>query len=445
MRHLLKFTLPFLALCLFALPAFAQGGATIGLGDTVTGSLTESAPAATYTLQAEAGQVVTVTLTSDDFDTYLSILDDTGTAIAENDDNLGTNSAIQTFMLPPGTGYQILVESYSQHSDSGTETGSYTLSVVEQQIAHIEYTQSVTDSLTDGLLSQDYVFSGQAGDAVVISMSSDAFNSYLSLLDNSGNEIVSNDDSGNSLNSQIGPFVLPATGSYTIRASSLGGGATGAYTLTLSKVDVTAITYDQAVEVTLAKAGDSRFFTFDGVSGDLITISADSNGSIDTSLMLNDPYNSQVASDDDSGSGPDPEIYQQLLSQDGTYTVELQAVSGSSGKITLTVKRTLPPSLDDGAQSISFNDSGATRALTFAANAGETVKLTLTVDGTVPGAPNVSALQGGNTLAYASGSSTQSLSFSFVTPDAGDVIVQIDDYSYNNLSYIVTLERMGSE
>ncbi len=444
MRHLLKFTLPIVALCLFALPAFAQGE-TIGLGDTVNGTLTEAAPSATYTLQAEAGQVVTVTLTSEDFDTYLSILDGSGNVLAENDDNIGTNSAIQTFALPQGTSYQILVESYSQHSSSGAETGAYTLSVVEQQIAHIEYTQSVTDSLTDGLLSQDYVFSGQAGDAVVITLNSDDFDSYLSLRDSSGNEIVTNDDSGGTLNSQIGPYTLPATGSYTIRASSLGGSSTGAYTLTLNKVDVTAITYDQAVEVTISKSGESRFFTFQGATGDLITISAVSNGSIDTSLTLNDPYNSQIAADDDSGSGPDPEIYQQLLSADGTYTVELMAVNGSNGKITLTVKRTLPPSLDEGAQSVFFTNSGATRALTFAATAGQTVKLTMTVDGTQSGSPNVSVLQAGQTLASASGSSTQSLSFSFVTPSAGDVIVQLNDYNYTNMSYIVTLERMGTE
>lgn len=445
MRRLLKFTLPLVALCLIALPAFAQGGTTIGLGDTVTGSLTDAAPSATYTLQAEAGQVVTVTLTSEDFDSYLSILDSTGTAIAENDDSIGTNSGIQAFVLPAGTSYQILVESYSQHNNSGAETGAYTLSVVEQQIAHIEYTQSVSDSLTDTVMSQDYVFTGQEGDAVVINLNSDDFDSYLRLLDSSGNEIASNDDSGNSLNSQIGPYVLPATGSYTIRASSLGGSSAGAYTLTLGKVDVTAISYDEAVEVAITKSGESRFFTFTGAAGDLITVSAVSNGSIDTSLILSDPYNSQVASDDDSGSGPDPEIYQQLLNQDGTYTLELRTVAGSNGKLTLTVKRTLPPSLDEGAQSVFFNDSGATRAVAFAATAGQTVKLTFTVDGTDPGSPNVSVLQGGNTLAYASGSTTRELSFSFVTPTAGDVIVQINDYSYTNLSYIVTLERMGTE
>ncbi len=71
--------------------------------------------------------------------------------------------------------------------------------------------------------------------------------------------------------------------------------------------------------------------------------------------------------------------------------------------------------------------------------------LSFVVDGTDAGSPNVSVMQDGNTLAYASGSTTTSLSFSFVTPTAGDVIVQIDDYSYASLSYTVTLERMGGE
>ena len=48
--------------------------------------------------------------------------------------------------------------------------------------------------------------------------------------------------------------------------------------------------------------------------------------------------------------GFDPEIYQQLLTTTGTYTVALQAVSPGTGKVTLTLKHTPPPSLDEGPQ-----------------------------------------------------------------------------------------------
>ena len=86
-----------------------------------------------------------------------------------------------------------------------------------------------------------YTFSGTAGQQVAVTMSSTAVDTYLYLLRGNSSAftvLAFNDDSGNSLNSRIpanfGFLTLPATETYTIEATSLAGGSTGAYTVMLT-------------------------------------------------------------------------------------------------------------------------------------------------------------------------------------------------------------------
>ncbi len=463
MRHILKYALLLSVVALFAVPAFAQETATptptaaateaaqqdsesISIGDSVSGELTDDQPSVSYTLEAEDDAVVNISLTSDVFDTYLTLQDETGSNVATNDDASGTNSMITGFSLEAGATYTIIAESYSSHNGNtgnGGESGAFTLSIVEQNIERIEYTQEVEGELTSAVTTLDYVFSGQEDDVVVISQTSDDFDSYLYLLDSSGSEIAYNDDGGGNSNSLIGPFTLPASGSYTVRASSYSGDGIGSFTLTINKIDIAPIEIGEDVEISFTPRDDVKYFTFEATTGDLITISADSNGEFDTDLVLTDLYNSQVASDADGGSGSDPEIFQQSLTQTGTYTIALTAVNPGEGKVTLTVTRTPPPSLDDGVQTISFSDNQYSRALTFTAESGESVRLNFhanSTDGTT-GSPSITVTQDGTTVASASASYVTDLNFSFTPTSDGEVIVQVTDYSYNSMSYEVSLAQ----
>jgi subtilase family serine protease/subtilisin-like proprotein convertase family protein len=86
-----------------------------------------------------------------------------------------------------------------------------------------------------------FTFTGTAGQQVAIAMNSTALDTYLFLLQGTGSSftvLASNDDSGNSLNARVpantGFLTLPATGTYTIEATSFGAGAVGAYTVMLT-------------------------------------------------------------------------------------------------------------------------------------------------------------------------------------------------------------------
>ncbi|MEA5462652.1 trypsin-like peptidase domain-containing protein [Leptothoe sp. PORK10 BA2] len=78
-----------------------------------------------YSFSAPQGQDVTITLTSQDFDTYLLLIDNQGNKLAENDDiaENNTNSSIQ-LSLPYTGDYRVIVNTYDQ-----TGQGQYQISV----------------------------------------------------------------------------------------------------------------------------------------------------------------------------------------------------------------------------------------------------------------------------------------------------------------------------
>jgi len=104
--------------------------------------------------------------------------------------------------------------------------------------------QTVSGSITNDDKFNLYVFEGEAGDVVTISMVATAgrLDSVLFLLDPNGFQIADNDDAvvGEGTDSLISEFTLPESGRYTIVATHFGmqyGGTTGAYNLTFSRLN----------------------------------------------------------------------------------------------------------------------------------------------------------------------------------------------------------------
>ena len=78
-----------------------------------------------YPFEAEAGQTITIRMTSDEFDTYLILIDADGQTVGENDDStlVDTNSTL-TLLLPDKGTYRIIAVAFSN-----TEQGRYRLTV----------------------------------------------------------------------------------------------------------------------------------------------------------------------------------------------------------------------------------------------------------------------------------------------------------------------------
>ncbi|NJO76785.1 MAG: tetratricopeptide repeat protein [Leptolyngbyaceae cyanobacterium RM1_406_9] len=86
----------------------------------------------------------------------------------------------------------------------------------------------------------EHTFSGEAGQSVIITLTSPDFDTTLTLLDSTGAELAYNDDYARNLNSAI-VYTLPTSGTYKVIARSLSGTG-GSYEVVVA--DATA--YDQA-------------------------------------------------------------------------------------------------------------------------------------------------------------------------------------------------------
>lgn len=229
----------------------------ISVGQTVNGSLTTGDCAFTgttklvdlYTFNGTTGQQITIAMNSATFDTYLYLVNSNAQLIAEDDDGGGnTNSRIPatsgSITLPATGTYTIYATSFLQGS-----VGAYTLSITSGGGTCPATPVSIGQTLNGSLTSSDcifagsnryvdvYNFAGSAGQRVAVSMNSASFDTYLYLV-NSNNQVLSeDDDGGGGTNSRVpsvsGFFTLPASGTYSIWASSFSAGSLGSYSLSV--------------------------------------------------------------------------------------------------------------------------------------------------------------------------------------------------------------------
>ncbi|MEM6253212.1 MAG: tetratricopeptide repeat protein [Cyanobacteria bacterium P01_D01_bin.156] len=86
----------------------------------------------------------------------------------------------------------------------------------------------------DGTFYDEYQFEVEAGDAVVITLESEAFDTYLLLSDEAGEFIATNDDFADATNSAIG-IVLSEAGTYLVGANAYEANIQGNYSLRVEK------------------------------------------------------------------------------------------------------------------------------------------------------------------------------------------------------------------
>jgi hypothetical protein len=255
--------------------------------------------------------------------------------------------------------------------------------------------QNITQSLSagdctlqDGSFVDFYSFSGTAGQPVALSQTSNNFDTYLYLLDDAGNIIDENDDSGSDTNSRIpidgGVLILPYTGEYIIAANSYEPSA-GIYTVSLftdSSCSATAINYNQAVngELTASDCAvnldDFAYFTdlytFSGTTGQQISIQMNSTA-LAPYLILHSPSGDETLEEGDggatvripAGSGT------YTLTETGTYTIEASSYDAEEvGAYTITVTG---PQVQQPATHtpFDFDGDGKTDLSIFRPSAGE--------------------------------------------------------------------------
>lgn len=236
------------AAALFGLgaPALAQDAAAISVGQTVAGALETSGETDRHRIALRGGQGYRFTLESAPdsenalSDPYLRLLDAGGAELAVNDDAGGSlNSRID--IEAPADGVY-----YLEAGGFGGATGAYVLGAIERALPTDAIPASAATAsrlLLNRALNGSIDFDGDAdwhridlrpGGLYRISLNAAQTDGlpdpYLRLLNAAGEELASNDDANQSLNSEI-QFAPTAAGVYYVEARNLNESGVGAYTL----------------------------------------------------------------------------------------------------------------------------------------------------------------------------------------------------------------------
>lgn len=239
-------------------------------------------------------------------------------------------------VILPQAGILFLVASLPDPGNAGGSYG-FTFDVSSNPAAagnfiDIIYNQSLSGNIDSSTPAVTYRFQGSAGDTVNIAMSRAGgdLNSYLYVLDSTGQLLYEDDDSGGENGNARLTYTLPASGQYLIVAARLGqarGTTSGSYVLDLTSdaappvaettpvptlpadyVDFPIITYGQTVEGELSSARFLDVYVFLGAAGDTITIDMqsqnpdDPNG-LDPALVLLDDARIPLTENDDLVDG----------------------------------------------------------------------------------------------------------------------------------------------
>lgn len=300
-------------LALVLLAACATAPATSE--QTLEGAVTAVAPRATFPIQLDAGQVVTLTTTPEgDFDSVLALVGPNGQQIAVNDDQAegDLSSRIIHRARTAGT-YTAIVTGFNNSAGEFGLRVAYGLDIGLSHAARtigentVSFGPQRSEARFDATLA--------AGDIFVASTFAftENLDTTLSLLDASGAALRQNDDRGDgSLNSQI-VYQIETAGRYTIVASTYDGNGVGEAAISLAidpqarpPFDFTGIEGAPIAthEGALNAETPSREYTLQLAAGQTILALADTiSGDLDPVLRLNDEEGYPVALNDDRGDG----------------------------------------------------------------------------------------------------------------------------------------------
>jgi hypothetical protein len=289
-----------------------------------------------YAFAGIAGQVVKITLTSNDFDAYLILADPFFSTLAHGDDISDANTNAQILLrIPYGGTYHILANAYAEN-----DTGAYSLTLSFGDLsegtphsASLAFGRQVAGHLGDGDLTladgtyyDEYILGGHVGQVITASMESPDIDTYLVLYDSDMNIIAEDDDGGAGTNSLL-EYSLPEDGTYTLAANQAFS-SSGGYTLLLSSSD-SPFHLGQIVPGTLETGDlqmsfdDSYFdaYQFQGNPGQSFSFKMYSND-FDSYLLVYNPYFEVVIEIDDTSTRNTNAVLQEFtLDIAGTYFV----------------------------------------------------------------------------------------------------------------------------
>lgn len=373
----------------------------IANGETISGAFTLDIQTASYTFSGSAGEAVTITLLAEGFDPLLRLLDSGGVELTTDDDGGGgLNSRISNYILPATGTYTIIVDAYRGPDGQRTVVGTFTVNLTV------------------------------APAGVVVATATPAPSEPTVPPQETPAQLPETTPTSTPTPAAVTPPTTVPGGVPTLRPGAI--------------PTPMPLGFDQVLNATfVGTANEAVTFRFGAVAGDIVTISTDSSGSIDTSMTLIAPNGEALASDDDGGNSFDPEIQGLKLPDTGEYVVVLTPYNpGDKGSVQLSLKLLSPAMLDAGSQIVQINSKNPSQALLFYGNEGETIRLTIRSISEVTGTPLFIVTQGERILASNPVGQNMRLSFDFIVEDDGPVAVTVTGGDTGSAVLEVNVERL---
>jgi hypothetical protein len=217
----------------------------IDYGMALNATVDDTVPIRYFRFDGKRGDVIaaTMTATSGNLDSLIVLADENLVELVQDDNAGGDRDArIVAYTLPANGAY--FLEATRSGGPAGRTSGTFTLQlngrpgIVGGRALEIRYGSTVSGQINDQNVSEQYVFFGQQGDVVQITMerASGDLDPLVTLYDSDRKQIAFDDDSGGETAAIIKGFVLPRDDTYGLVASRYereSGVTSGAYILTL--------------------------------------------------------------------------------------------------------------------------------------------------------------------------------------------------------------------
>jgi len=318
-------------------------GAIAETDSIITGRLDNRNSREVYFFEGARGEVIRLKLraTSGNLDPVLTLIDNTGQVILNQDDYFDTLNVDTTVTLDDNMRYYVVVGRYGY--DLGTTIGDYELLIERVGTLSVEGSTlqlgiPVINTITSTQPVVFYTFRANEGDIVDIDMvrSSGTLDPFLQIADRNRFVIATNDDKDNSTrNAGVQNLLIEETGTYIIIATRYGeasGDTAGSFVLSINEADGSGlgnntqapapIVANTPIESSLTDEQFERFYVFEALRDDLITVTLDqTSGVLDAYLEIANAGLQVVASDDDSGSGRNARIENFRIPATGVYYI----------------------------------------------------------------------------------------------------------------------------
>jgi len=316
-----------------------------------------------------------------------------------------------------------------------------TLPAQAQDGQSLRYGETVQGSLSPSATEQGWLFSGNAGDWILVDMRAvggGELDPFLTLLDPQSNTLASDDDGGEDTNARLGPLRLPTDGDYTIVAGRYNGA--GAYLLTLHNLALLpALAPDKPLIGALSAEHPADFFALTVPEPGRQPLGLSVRSSDPTHLPILSVYGAEgvLASTEDSGGDAlDP-----LPLAVGKVYAVVVAWSGQPGgetyELWLTDSRIPFLRPDEPVEALLETEAGT--AYFFEGEGGTTARLTISATAGIAPALTVTAPGSDEILFRNEGSQTRILTVTLDLPATGLYRLDISDTSGRGLPGTVRL------